>query len=111
MEDGQRHWLGGQILSLSMMSSSNLGCFQLTCSDTNKEVARYTYALSEEGLFAGEKKTVLRIQPLCTVDIDLVVISFVIMEKNRRDRDGDGSKLTPHDEDPQGEGCADAGEA
>lgn len=53
----------------------------------------------------------LRIQPLCTVDIDLIVISFVIMEKNRRDHDGDGSKLTPHDEDPQGEGCADAGEA
>ncbi|KAF9466257.1 TonB box-containing protein [Collybia nuda] len=83
----------------------------LMCCDTDEEIARYSHVLVEEGLFAGEKRTVLRVQPLCTIDIDLVVLSFVIMEKKRRDRDGDGSKLTPHDEDPQGEGCADGGEA
>lgn len=68
------------------------------------EVARYTVAVNREGLFAGEKKTSLRIQP-CSVDIDLIVLSFVIMEQKRRDKAGDFTGQTLHDEDPQGDGA------
>jgi hypothetical protein len=55
--------------------------------------------VNEEGLFAGEKKSRIRIQP-CSVDIDLVVLSFVIVEKKKRDHAGDGTRRSPHDEDP-----------
>jgi hypothetical protein len=55
--------------------------------------------VNEEGLFAGEKKSRICIQP-CSVDIDLVVLSFVILEKKKRDHAGDGTKRCPYDEDP-----------
>ena len=72
---------------------------KLTRSDTGQEVARYSYEVNEEGLFAGEKKSRIRIQP-CSVDIDLVVLSFVIVEKKKRDHAGDGTRRSLHDEDP-----------
>lgn len=72
---------------------------KLTRCDTGAEVARYSYEVNEEGLFAGEKKSRIRIQP-CSVDMDLVVLSFVIVEKKRRDHAGDGTKRSPYDEDP-----------
>lgn len=82
---------------------------QLTRVGTNEEVARYTYTSTSEGLYAGERKSRLRIQPSCTLDFDLVVITFVIMEKKRRDHAGDGTTLAAHDEDPQGDGGGDGG--
>ena len=81
--------------------------------DTNKEIAQYSRQLIKEGLFAQEKRAVLRFQP-CSLDIDLIILSFLIFAKKRRDRGGDGTKLTPHDEDPQGDGGfsgAEAGDA
>jgi hypothetical protein len=79
------------------------GSSQLTRSDTDEEVARFTHNTLTEGLFAGERKSCLRVQP-CSLDMDLVVLSFMIMEKKRRDHAGDGTRLTAHDEDPQGDG-------
>jgi len=66
--------------------------------------------LSTEGLFAGEKKHILRVQP-CSIDIDIVVLTFLMMEKKRRDRDGIGgdSYKIPHDADPLGDGGGDVG--
>jgi hypothetical protein len=86
---------------------------QLLQSGTDEEVARHVNTINAEGLFAGERKSALRIQP-CSLDIDLIVLSFVVMEKKRRERTGDGMEALPHDEDPQGEGCVSgdaAGEA
>ena len=77
--------------------------FQLTCCDTRTEIARFTTVKCPEGLFAGEWKSVLQLNP-CSVDIDLIVLTFIIIEKKRRERDGDPVHLTPHDEDPLGEG-------
>lgn len=38
------------------------------------------------------------------MDIDLIVLTFIIIEKKRRERDGDPIHLTLHDEDPLGDG-------
>ena len=38
------------------------------------------------------------------MDIDLIVLTFIIIEKKRRQRDGDPLRLTLHDEDPLGDG-------
>lgn len=43
------------------------------------------------------------------MDIDLVVLTFIIIEKKRRERDGEPTHLVPHDEDPLGDG-GDSGE-
>ena len=77
--------------------------FQLTCCDTRTEIARFKTVRCHEGLFAGEWKSVLQLNP-CSVDIDLIVLTFIIIEKKRRERDGDPVHLTPHDEDPLGDG-------
>ncbi|KIL68544.1 hypothetical protein M378DRAFT_71320 [Amanita muscaria Koide BX008] len=76
---------------------------------TSDKIAHYAREHVENGLFAGEKRGVLRIQP-CALDIDLIILSFLIFAKKRRDS-GDGTKLTAHDEDPQGEGAMSGGEA
>ncbi|KAF8655847.1 hypothetical protein AX16_002931 [Volvariella volvacea WC 439] len=86
------------------------GCV-LTRTDTGEEMARYTYVVISEGLFAGERKTVLRILPNCSLDLDLLVLTFVLMEKKRRDGLGDQTKQGPHDEEVQGDGGGSGGEA
>lgn len=81
----------------------------MTNSETKEEIARFGCALIDEGLYAGERKSRLHIQP-CSVDIDLIIISFMIVEKKRRDHAGDGTKATAHDEEPgDGGGSADGG--
>ncbi|KAH9915794.1 uncharacterized protein BXZ73DRAFT_92573 [Epithele typhae] len=49
------------------------------------EVARYTFDRVREGVFKKEDKWCLWIGPT-TLDIDMVVFTFLIMEKWRRDR-------------------------
>ena len=56
-----------------------------------------------EGCFAGQKRKVLRIEP-CSIDIDLIVLTFVIMESKRREKDGFVDKYYAlNDEVPQGD--------
>ncbi|KAI0737872.1 hypothetical protein C8Q80DRAFT_1114190 [Daedaleopsis nitida] len=57
----------------------------LTHLNSGREVARFTRELVTEGFFRGERKWCLHVQPT-TLDIDMVVLTFVIMEKRRRDR-------------------------
>ncbi|KAI9511339.1 hypothetical protein F5148DRAFT_358206 [Russula earlei] len=42
-----------------------------------------------KGVFKGQFKTCLRIHPSCTLDPDILVLTFVVMEKKRRDSLGD----------------------
>ncbi|KAF4604215.1 hypothetical protein EYR40_001398 [Pleurotus pulmonarius] len=78
---------------------------------TKTEIARCTVALVTHGVFAGEKKLRLTIHAsVYKVNVDMIVLSFIILEKKRRDAGGDGTKLAAHDEDPQGDGCAEGGE-
>jgi len=71
--------------------------------DTNDEIASSLTVINAEGIFAGERKEVLRIQP-SSIDIDLIVTTFLIMERKRREKYGCIECLLKHDEDPQGEG-------
>jgi len=82
--------------------------FALTQASTNEAVANFVQDLSGQGLFNGERKSCLQIYP-SLVDIDLVVLSFLIMEKKRRDHAGNGSHLPAHDDVPM-EGGMEGGE-
>ncbi|KAF9025161.1 hypothetical protein BDZ89DRAFT_1183815 [Hymenopellis radicata] len=80
------------------------GCI-LTPSGSSEQLGYYTCAPTAAGLFAGERKARIRIQPGCGVDYDLVVLTFIIMETKRRERMGDAMA---RDEDPQGDGAGDS---
>jgi hypothetical protein len=41
------------------------------------------------GIFKGQFKTYLRIHPSCTLDPDILILTFIVMEKKRRDGLGD----------------------
>lgn len=57
---------------------------QLTHRNTGDEVARFVHELVTDGFFRGERKWALRIRP-STLDIDIIVLTFIILEKRRRD--------------------------
>ncbi|THV07997.1 TonB box-containing protein [Dendrothele bispora CBS 962.96] len=100
-----RYFLGDDAKEYRWKAVKGVGIV-LCNSLTNEEVARYTCALTLEGLYAGERKSRLRIQP-CSVDIDLVVLSFLMVEKKRREKSGESSAMMIyHDEDPKGDGGA-----
>ncbi|TRM59916.1 hypothetical protein BD626DRAFT_461987 [Schizophyllum amplum] len=79
----------------------------LTQIDTSEEVARFFTTVPEEGVFKGERRMTLRIQA-CNLDVELIFLTFLILEKKRRDG-MDGSRSCAHDEDPQGDGGEDGG--
>jgi hypothetical protein len=55
----------------------------LTKCSTGEEITQQVRWLSEEGVFAGQERCALRINP-SSIDIELVVLSFVMAEKKRR---------------------------
>ena len=62
-----------------------------------------------EGVFKAETKWCLRIAPT-TLDIDMIVLTFVIMEKRRRDRvAADGMKDQDFTDDEIAEGACEVG--
>lgn len=65
---------------------------------------------SNEGAFAGERKKVLRIQA-CSVDVDLIVLTFILMEINSWERMGLFGPEIEYDGEPAGDGGADEGNA
>ena len=85
---------------------------QLTQLKSGEVVARFTQELVKEGFFCGERKWCLQIEPT-TLDVDMVVLTFIIMEKRRRDRvAAETMKSGAHDEDvPEGGGCEAGGGA
>ncbi|CCM05035.1 uncharacterized protein FIBRA_07237 [Fibroporia radiculosa] len=72
----------------------------LTNDKTGEEVARFSQDFVEDGFFRGEKKWFLQIQ-LTSLSVDMIVITFMIMEKKRRDRvaDHQAVRVLDHDED------------
>ncbi|KAL1681207.1 hypothetical protein EV122DRAFT_206296 [Schizophyllum commune] len=81
----------------------------LTRVDTSEEVARFFTTTPVDGAFKGERRSTLRIQA-CTIDVELILLTFLIIEKKRRDG-VDASRSFAHDEDPQGDGGGDGGSA
>lgn len=72
-------------------------------------IATSSWTTVAEGVFAGDKRQVLRIQP-CSIDIDLIVLTFIIMETKRREQDGYADKYdATRDEEPQGDCGVDIG--
>ncbi|KAH9967986.1 hypothetical protein BC827DRAFT_1263740 [Russula dissimulans] len=65
--------------------------FQLLHVRTGSVKAIYEHSPSHvaRGIFKGQFKTCLRIHPSCTLDPDILVLTFVVMEKKRRDSLGD----------------------
>ena len=51
------------------------------------------------GVFKGQFKTCLRIHPSCTLDLDILVLTFVVMEKKRRDNLGDQVNVAAAEEE------------
>ncbi|PPQ70912.1 hypothetical protein CVT24_009974 [Panaeolus cyanescens] len=97
-----RYFVGDDAIEYRWKMMKEHGCM-LTQADTRAEVACSMNVLSSEGFFAGENKEVLRIQP-CSVDIDLIILTFVMMEiKRRRKYGGTFVEEALHDEEPQGE--------
>ncbi|OBZ75668.1 hypothetical protein A0H81_04804 [Grifola frondosa] len=82
--------------------------FVLTNTLTSEEVARFTQDAVSEGFFRGEKKWMLQVQP-SSLDIDMIVLTFIIMEKRRRDRVAEHMKVANQDEDPLEGGGDEAG--
>jgi len=60
--------------------------------------------VSVEGAFAGEKTEVLRIQPSCAIEIDLIVITYVLKEMKRWERER-GDTALDGDDEPAGDGA------
>jgi hypothetical protein len=60
--------------------------------------------VSLEGAFAGERTEVLRILPGCAIEIDLIVLTYVLKEMKRWEREGGDTALNGDDE-PAGDGA------
>ncbi|GBE82691.1 hypothetical protein BKA93DRAFT_726558 [Sparassis latifolia] len=102
-----RHFLGNDDEEYRWKLVKGIG-FVLTDNKTRREVARFTQDVVREGFFRGERKWLLQIQP-STLDIDMIVVTFLIMEKKRRDRVADHMSVANRDEDPGDGGGFDVG--
>ncbi|KAI0781400.1 hypothetical protein BD413DRAFT_667306 [Trametes elegans] len=99
-----RYFLGNDDVEYRWKPLKDVG-HVLTRLDTGEEVARFTQELVAEGFFRGERKWCLQIQAT-TLDIDMVVTTFIIVEKRRRDRVAvEGMKMPHCDEDVPEGGC------
>ena len=77
---------------------------QLFHCKTRREIARPIQEMVTEGFFRGQRKYCLAIEPT-TLDIDVIVVSFLIMEKRRRDRvTAESMKVRNQDEESTAEG-------
>jgi len=83
-----RYFMGDDGAEYRWRYQKKLGWTMTKCS-SGDEVTQQVRWSSGEGMFMGQKKCALRIHP-CTVDIELIVLSFLIVEKKRRESKGDG---------------------
>jgi hypothetical protein len=58
------------------------------------------------GVFKGQFKTCLRIHPSCKLDTDILVLTFLVMEKKRRDGLGDQVNVATDKEESVAEASA-----
>ncbi|GJF00580.1 hypothetical protein PsYK624_168730 [Phanerochaete sordida] len=73
--------------------------YVLTKRSTGEEVARHTAELVKEGYFKGERQWALKIKPGCDLDIDLIVLTFIILERRRLEKSTKQSS-EEHGEEP-----------
>ncbi|KAK7688985.1 hypothetical protein QCA50_007676 [Cerrena zonata] len=70
---------------------------------TKHEIARFTQELQPDGYTHSERRWFLQIQNT-SLPIDMIVLTFIILEKRRRDRIRNPND-TLHDEEPIEGGC------
>ncbi|CAL1703411.1 unnamed protein product [Somion occarium] len=99
---GTRYFLGNDDLEYRWKDVIGTGPV-LTNRRTKGEVARFTQEIAPEGFTLGERRWFLQILP-SSLDIDMVVLTFIIMEIRRRARLANPND-TLHDEEPNEGGC------
>ncbi|KAL4242486.1 protein of unknown function DUF6593 [Abortiporus biennis] len=67
---------------------------------SRREIARFTQEVVQDGFFKNQCKWLLHIEPT-DLDIDLIVLTFIVMEKRRRDREAEDTIGAYQDEDDQ----------
>lgn len=67
------------------------GCVKAVYADSPSHVAK--------GVFKGQFKSCLRIHPSCMLDLDILVLTFIVMEKKRRDNLGDQVNIAAAEEE------------
>jgi hypothetical protein len=87
----QEHGVSGLSLFFAFLGTVVECLSQLVHVRTGSVKAVYAHSPSHVagGVFKGQFKTCLRIHPSCTLDPDILVLTFVVMEKKRRDSLGD----------------------
>lgn len=86
-----------------VMLGSRTDTMQLTNRSSGEEIARYTRDVVSEGFFRGERKWLLQMEP-GTLSVDIIVLTFIIMEKKRRDRVADHMAIIKDDSDDPDDG-------
>ena len=89
--EGQRLRRESRLFRKPESQNINLYLSQLTHRVTKEEIARYTHDVVREGFFCGERKWGLRIRP-STLDVDFIVLTFIVLEKRRRDKATEDSR-------------------
>ncbi|THH16833.1 hypothetical protein EUX98_g9239 [Antrodiella citrinella] len=64
-----------------------------------REVARFNYDVALDGTLAGQKKWFIQVQP-SELSLDMIILTFVIMEKRRREREAHPERRGFGDENP-----------
>ncbi|TFK27428.1 hypothetical protein FA15DRAFT_212970 [Coprinopsis marcescibilis] len=82
--------------------TKGVGC-ALMRMDTRVEIAASARTFIQEGLYAGEVKPLLQINPDTSLDLDLLIMSFLIVENKRKSKwreRYDGTYKHGPDDDP-----------
>ncbi|KAF9448897.1 TonB box-containing protein [Macrolepiota fuliginosa MF-IS2] len=85
--NASRYFMGDDGAEYRWKYQKKIGWTMTKCS-SGDEITQQVRWSSGEGMFVGQKKCALRIYP-CTIDIELIVLSFLVVEKKRRESKGD----------------------
>ncbi|OCH85228.1 hypothetical protein OBBRIDRAFT_785157 [Obba rivulosa] len=97
-----RYFLGNDDIMYRWKLVQGIG-YVLTNRRSGKEVARFTQEVVTDGFFRGERKWLLSIEP-GTLNVDIIILTFIIVEKRRRDRVTDYMAITREDDEDPDEG-------
>ncbi|KAF9484918.1 hypothetical protein BDN70DRAFT_824728 [Pholiota conissans] len=103
-----RYFVADDALEYRWKIIKGVGCKLILC-DADAEIASSSWSTVTDGVFAGETKQVLRIHP-CSIDIDLIMLTFVIMENKRREKYGHSDALQDICQDLRAKGFGEEGE-
>ncbi|EMD34404.1 hypothetical protein CERSUDRAFT_158863 [Gelatoporia subvermispora B] len=98
-----RYFLGNDDIMYRWKLVQGVG-YVLTNRSSGKEVARFTQNVVTKGYFRGQRKWLLHTEP-GTLNVDIIVLTFIIVEKKRRDRVADYTAIVRGEDDDPDDGC------